>query len=312
MNQTIDEDALLAASLDVSKDVIAYIDQFNTNGVFGDVCSEFFGVNLTGIDSICELEPVWGYYNCSNIGSSTEALCALLRNPNLNSENPALQLALLEASGLSVSAVFGTIRTQVAIALDSATESLYPDELWMLTVPLGFGITVAILTALQLAISYIPSVTTTIIQLRTGVIPSLGDSTFERYRVAPDTITLLTGTLFWGCLVSSILSGMVIATIVFLLLWQGSQILVERLIVIAIGLTVIIILRLSVSERRAVSYGGSGLAGPFFPVHTHNSTASLFRFLSPVSRAVYSSASLAARLPFSKGCTEPDRRVPTA
>ncbi len=71
-------------------------------------------------------------------------------------------------------------------------------------------------------------------------------------RVAPDSVTLLTGTLFWDCLVSSVLLGGVIAIIIFLFLWQRSVRLVEKLIAIVIGLAVIILIRLSVSASLTI------------------------------------------------------------
>jgi hypothetical protein len=245
MDRTIDENAISLAALDVLDDVVTYIKQFVDQ--FGIDCFDFLGGNKVTIDSICELDATLGTYNCSYLNSTLGTLCVLLETPDLHLEDPNLQLALLDAAGISTKNVFASIRTEVATALDSVSESLYPEELWMLTIPIGFGIAVAILNAFRLAISYLPSVTTTIIQLRTGVIPSLGDSSFEKYRVAPDSVTLLTGTLFWGCLVSSVLLGGVIAVIIFLFLWQGSVRLVEKFIILVIGLLVILLIRLSVS-----------------------------------------------------------------
>jgi hypothetical protein len=247
MDHTIDESAITHAGLDVVSTVLTYISQLSTISLFDFNCSEVFQGGQETINSLCEIDPTGGYYNCSSLESDAEALCAIFENPDLIRESPDLFLALLESTGLSVGDVRDTIRFQVASGLDSVTESLYPEELYMLTIPLGFVIFFAVVTALQLAISYIPSVTTTIIQLRTGVIPSLGNSAFEKYRVAPDSVTLLTGTLFWGCLVSSILFGFVVGFIIFLFLWQGSVRLVQRFMVIAIGFLIVIAIRLLVS-----------------------------------------------------------------
>jgi hypothetical protein len=244
MNNTIDEQAIALAGLGVVNSVLDFFEQFGSFAILDFLfnCTEIIGTNY----SFCDVD-MWGTgYNCSD-HESAEAICAIIAFPDVMHENPLLNLALLEASGMSVNDVLDSIRGQAASTLDAATSSLYPNELYMITVPMGFVIFFAVFTALQLAISYLPSVTTTIIQLRTGVVPSLGNSDFQKYRVAPDTVTLLTGTLFWGCLVSSILFGTVVGSIVFMFLWQGSIRLAQRLIVIAIGVIVILIIRSLVS-----------------------------------------------------------------
>lgn len=60
------------------------------------------------------------------------------------------------------------------------------------------GTIVAFITAISLAVTYIPSVTSTTLKLRSGVIPSLRSPGFARYRFAADQVTILTGSMFWG------------------------------------------------------------------------------------------------------------------
>jgi hypothetical protein len=233
--------------LDIVDYVIGWI-----HNITDDVnCTAIFESSRGVVDTICDVDPTWGTYNCSNLESSYTALCALVTNPELHLVDPSLQLALLEATGISVESVLGTIQAEAVSVLDSATNSLYPESLYMLTVPLGIAIAFALMNAIYLAVSYIPSVTTTIIQLRTGVIPSLGDPEFEKYRVAPDTVTLLTGTIFWGGLVSSALVGFIFGLIFFLLLWQSTQRMVQKLTVILVGLLVIVIIRILVRRPSA-------------------------------------------------------------
>jgi hypothetical protein len=45
----------------------------------------------------------------------------------------------------------------------------------------------------------IPSFVSTVMKYRSGVIPSLTDPEFLRYRYAMDTVTVLLGSAFWGC-----------------------------------------------------------------------------------------------------------------
>jgi dolichyl-phosphate-mannose--protein O-mannosyl transferase len=85
---------------------------------------------------------------------------------------------------------------------------------------MAIGTAVAFLTSIYLAVTFLPSITSTILQLRSGAIPTLHDKDFNKYRVAPDQVSILTGSMFWGCLISSALVGGVIGLLVFLCLWQ--------------------------------------------------------------------------------------------
>lgn len=88
-------------------------------------------------------------------------------------------------------------------------------EKYMVVVPLYIGTIVAFLVAISLAVIYIPSVTSTMLKLRCGVIPTLRNKDFNRYRCAQDQVALLTGSLFWGALFSSMLVGGAIGFVVF-------------------------------------------------------------------------------------------------
>lgn len=112
-------------------------------------------------------------------------------------------------------------------------------------VPLYIGLCLAIMASFRLAMLYLPGVTVTILELRSGVIPSLQSPNFQKYREAPDTVTLLTVTLFWGCLVSSILFGLLIGFIIFLFLWQGSYYFMMRLFATLLGVLCVLLIRLA-------------------------------------------------------------------
>lgn len=85
----------------------------------------------------------------------------------------------------------------------------------MIVVPLYVGTFVAFITALTLAVIYIPSVTSTILKLRCGQIATLRNKDFNRYRCAPDQVALLSASLFWGALASSVTVGVIIGGLVF-------------------------------------------------------------------------------------------------
>ncbi len=101
--------------------------------------------------------------------------------------------------------------------------------------PLILGTIVAFLTSVYLAVTFLPSITSTILQLRSGVIPTLKYNDFDKYRRAPDQVSILTGSMFWGCLISSVLVGGFFGLLLFLCLWQATVYFVQRIIAVFIG-----------------------------------------------------------------------------
>ncbi len=162
------------------------------NNMTGGLICEDQNPNI--IDSKCMLDQSTEVFICYDL-SSYEAMCALVADPNLNLINVKLWQTLVETAGTVLEPVFEKIKAQGVEYLDSATWSLYPAEKYMLTVPLGMAIAAAVLHSIQLGLMYLPSVTTTLIQLRTGFIPSLDDRNFQKYRIVPDSVTYLTGGL---------------------------------------------------------------------------------------------------------------------
>lgn len=83
---------------------------------------------------------------------------------------------------------------------------------------------VACLSALVLSFIYIPSVVSTTLQLRSGIIPFFKDKRNQaELRMNMDQVTILLGSMFWGLLYSAALLGAIVGFIVFLFLWQVSQ-----------------------------------------------------------------------------------------
>jgi hypothetical protein len=185
--QNIGDSEIFQESVAVVSSVIDRV-----NNMTGGIICQDQDPNIIG--SKCMLDQNSEVYICFDL-SSYEAMCALVADPNLNLVNVNLWQTLVATAGTVVEPVFAKIKAKGVEYLDSATMSLYPAEKYMLTVPLGIAVAVAVLHSIQLGLLYLPSVTTTLIQLRTGVIPSLGDRNFQKYRVAPDTVTFLTGGL---------------------------------------------------------------------------------------------------------------------
>lgn len=105
--------------------------------------------------------------------------------------------------------------------IQSISTSLYPAERYMVEVPMIIATAVAFVTTLSLVVVYIPSVTSTTLQFRSGVIPFFRDgSSFEMYRSRLDLITILLGSMFWSSLYASALLGILVGFVLFLFLWQ--------------------------------------------------------------------------------------------
>jgi hypothetical protein len=113
--------------------------------------------------------------------------------------------------------------------------SRFTDAIIRVVVPLAAATAVAFLVSLYLATAYLPSHTTTTLLLRSGVIPTLKDRNFYRFRKAPDQVTIITGSMFWGALISSIIAGGLVGLVIFAFVWQATVYAVQRLVAIILG-----------------------------------------------------------------------------
>jgi hypothetical protein len=159
--------------------------------------------------------------------------------------NSSHQWALYQASGLDVNAMAYTIQSYVNAAAEKSIDSLYPAEKYMVVIPMVIGTAVAFTVAMYLALTYLPSVTTCFLQLRCGYIPSLHDKDFAFYRHAQDLVSILTGSLFWGTLVSSVVVGSIVAFITFIFLWQATIYFAQKFTAVVVGILCIAAIRMS-------------------------------------------------------------------
>jgi len=132
-------------------------------------------------------------------------------------------------------------------AIQNQIDSIFPSQQYMITIPIVMGTIAAFLTALSLAFTYLPSTTATILKLRSGVIPTFrAPRDFQLNRRANDEVTMLIGGLFWGCFISSVLVGLLIAVTFFLLLWQVTMGVVQQVFAFLIGFLVVFLLKLTI------------------------------------------------------------------
>jgi len=244
-NNTVDEDLVRTAVANLSLVFSGFLAQQSNQAFFAQNCPS---ANLTGSpEEACTF--VNGFYLCNNETLSlnnSSALCSLVGySSNSSSADGLLQLGLLDASGLNTESILGIAREATNAAAQGAIDSLYPAEQYMITIPLVIGTIAAFLTALSLAVTYLPSATATTLKLRSGVIPTFrAPKDFQLYRYATDEVTALTGGMFWGCFIASVLVGALIAAVIFMFLWQATVALVQKFVAIAIGFLVVLIVKL--------------------------------------------------------------------
>jgi hypothetical protein len=190
-------------------------------------------------EMFCQSVPATDTFQCDE-SADVNYICPLIGARDLNGFQ---KMALLDAAGFDADSLAATAQSYIQQAVDATVDSLYPSEKYMVVVPLAIGTVVAFSTAAYLALTYIPSVATTILKLRSGAIPTLRDSHFNKYRVAADQVAILTGSLFWGCFISSIVVGGIVGLLVFVFLWQATIYFVQRFVAIVIGLLVVTLIR---------------------------------------------------------------------
>lgn len=177
-------------------------------------------------------------YNCSSLdsrGGATIPLCSALENSNAS--------AALEGAGFNITNLEEVAYQGMYAAAEEAASSFYPSERYMIIAPFAVATAMAFLTCLTLIFVYIPSVTSTTLQLRSGVIPTLRNPRFDLYRFGADLVTILLGSMFWGSLASSILVGGVVGCIVFFFVWQATEVFAFRFIAFIVGISVTLIVR---------------------------------------------------------------------
>uniref|UniRef100_A0A6U6DF33 Uncharacterized protein n=1 Tax=Odontella aurita TaxID=265563 RepID=A0A6U6DF33_9STRA len=134
-------------------------------------------------------------------------------------------------------------------AISSTHDELYPHEEYMIAGPLLSAVAVSFFFCLALAAAYVPSYASTALRFRSGTIALLRDrQAFGECRTGMEEGTVLLGSMFWGALVSSLLLGVAVGVFVFLLLWQVTRAALMDLTALLIGLGIIAIMKLTLTN----------------------------------------------------------------
>jgi len=99
------------------------------------------------------------------------------------------------------------------------------------------------LTALITTAAYIPSSIHTILKFRSGVIPSLKDPNFLKYRRGLVNQTYMIGAMFWGLVVTTLMVTILVAVVVFLFVQPFVRGIVIDILAQVLGIAATIILR---------------------------------------------------------------------
>jgi len=189
--------------------------------------------------------------NCSIFDS--DFVCALTA-----SEASESTLGLLEAAGFNASAILGVARETAREAVLKAVDKLYPSNgVLMIALPMITFNVVSFIVVMFFALIYFPSVVTTTLKLRTGVIPTFSNPRFASYRASPDKVSTLSGSCFWGTIISSLLLGILSGIGVFLIVWQVTRPIVIRICAIVIGIAVTVTIKtIFLTISRKFTYRG--------------------------------------------------------
>ena len=141
---------------------------------------------------------------------------------------------------------------------------LYPRARHMLTIPTAIAAAVAFAVSVTLSSLVIPSLISTILKLRSGVIPTLRNKNFSSFHYEVYNSTKLIGAMFWSNLVASLVVGSTVGILVFLTIWQVSVAWVQQLIALTVGITIMVLLRWVITRQvRASSHRGFYRVKPF-------------------------------------------------
>jgi len=131
----------------------------------------------------------------------------------------------------------------------NAKYNIYEEE--EVQTAIKFGAIVACLMTLVIAVNFIPSYTTSVLKLRSGVIPTFNDSyrNFAQIRQKPTQVSILNGMMFWGSVLSAFCFFKIFSALYFVLVWTKTEDYVwNKLIPNIIGLVIVILIKMIITN----------------------------------------------------------------
>lgn len=129
-----------------------------------------------------------------------------------------------------------TLGIEVELDESLTDYQLFTDFRSSLTAAFAAGTCIAFLTALTIALTVLPSSTSTILKFRSGVIPFASDPLATMLRIAPDQTACLRGIMFWGTLYASLMAGGVVAFVIFMFSWHETTALAQWFLAMVLGM----------------------------------------------------------------------------
>lgn len=126
--------------------------------------------------------------------------------------------------------------------LERAFNSISPENKSMIVAPMAVSITIAAIYTFFLSIIFIPSVVSTTLRFRSGIIPFFSDANnFHVYRERIDRPSELVGTLFWTTVLGPIVFGAFWGVFLFLLMWQVTRGMMLSIIASLLGMYAVLL-----------------------------------------------------------------------
>ena len=211
------------------------------------------------VNSTPHCNDVLDLANCI-LNNGTDPFCTLVgynRTTAPEVWNFNTQNRLLALSGLNVDTIVGLSFTSLEEFLDDSIATLYPEERYMLILPMVIATATAVITAIRIFMEVLPATTTLILKFRCGEFPSLRDPSFYARKLKSNKrIPLFMGQMFWGTLVSCLLMALIFGGFAFFMVWQVRiSSLVFFLMRYENGLTWFVCVLLGLEKRGPESHG---------------------------------------------------------
>lgn len=156
--------------------------------------TDALGNSTEMIDAVCTGNA---YAACNN---STESGGNFTGLPSAEAMKSLVRVSLQQTSERIISFLNGLYESTIVYFNDYIINNATIQP-WQIQMAFGISGLLAFIAAIILAASYYPSTVTTTLKFRSGVIPSLQDPNFTKYRQNVHYVTLIMGGMFWVCLV---------------------------------------------------------------------------------------------------------------
>eukprot|EP00547_Thalassionema_nitzschioides_P006700 CAMPEP_0194218658 /NCGR_PEP_ID=MMETSP0156-20130528/24313_1 /TAXON_ID=33649 /ORGANISM="Thalassionema nitzschioides, Strain L26-B" /LENGTH=1129 /DNA_ID=CAMNT_0038948105 /DNA_START=84 /DNA_END=3473 /DNA_ORIENTATION=- len=113
--------------------------------------------------------------------------------------------------------------------------------------PFMIGGIITLSFMLLLILVYVPTTAAMVLKFRSGVLPSLHDPYFKRFRKCPDAIYFNSGNMIYGLVGSSSLFFFIFAGLLFLVAWEPTRPAMIAVIGWGLGLTITVVLKMLIT-----------------------------------------------------------------